>query len=159
MSKIIPLLLIGIILSACAGVPTSTPTPEPLVSPTSPPTKTCSPSAKWNIQYHRSGGFAGLDESLTLDSGGRLEVQSERPPVDEKSTISKDQVAAITELLAQACPFEIESGKDECADCFLYSLDIQMNGNTYAVQASDVTLTDNLQPLINVLNQLLQGTE
>ena len=157
MSKIIFLLLISLILSACAGTPVSTPTPKPLGTPTSPPAAACSPPEKWNIQFNRSGGFAGLDESLTLDSGGSLDVQRKRPPVNEKSSISKEQVAAIAVLLAQACPFEIEMGKDNCADCFVYDLNIQMDGQTYSVQASDVTLTEDLHPLVDALSQLTQN--
>jgi hypothetical protein len=138
-------------------MPVSTPTSEPLGTPTSPPGAACSPPEKWNVQFNRSGGFAGVDESLTLDSGGRIEVQSERPPVDEKSTISQDQVATISEFLAQACPFEIDAGKDNCADCFVYELNIQMDGQTYSVQASDVTLTEDLHPLVDALSQLTQN--
>jgi hypothetical protein len=158
MSKIIPILLISIILSACAASPppANTPTPEPLATPTSSSSATCSPPSTWTIQYNRSGGFAGFDETLTLDSAGSLTVQSERPAMEDQKTISADQVQAITELLAQACPFEAGPTNGVCADCFFYKLDVQMDGRTYSVQASDVTLTKKLQPLINTLSQLLQ---
>lgn len=158
MPKITFILLISLILSACAGMPASTPTPEPLGTPTSLPTTACSPPAKWSIQFNRSGGFAGLDETLTLDSEGSLVVQSKRPPTDVEMTISKDQVEAITDSLVQACPFENDSTKgDECADCFVYDLNIQMDGQTYSVRASDVTLTDELHPLVDALSQLVQN--
>ena len=156
MSKIIPILLFSIALSACAGVPANTPTPQLLATPTSRAGSICGSPANWSIQYNRSGGFAGFDESLTLDSAGNLTVQSERPPTDERRTISEDQVKAITDLLVQACPFETGSGEGTCADCFSYTLTVQMDGRTYAVKASDVTLTDNLHPLVDTLNQLLQ---
>ena len=159
MSKIIPLLLIAIAFSACAGVPVSTPLPESLATPTSNLQAACSSPTEWKIQYNRSGGFAGFNESMTLDTDGNLTVQSERPPADEQKKISEDQVKAITELLVQACPFEVGSTKGVCADCFIYDLNIQMNGQTYAVQVSDITLTEELQPLISALSQLLQGTE
>jgi len=156
MSKITHLLFISIILSACAGMPVSTPTPEPLGTPTNPPTRACSPPAEWSIRYNRSGGFAGFVESLTLDSEGNLEVQSERPPVDEQKTISEEQVEEITEFLIQACPFDVDPGKEVCADCFVYDLHIQMEDRSYAAQATDVTLTGDLQPLVAALSQLLQ---
>jgi len=112
----------------------------------------------WNIQFNRSGGFAGLDESLTLDSGGSLEVQSERPPMDLERTVSQDQVDEITDLLVKACPFVNESTKGtECADCFVYDLNIQMDGQTYSVKATDVTLTEDLRPLVDALSQLVQS--
>jgi hypothetical protein len=140
-------------------MPASTQTPEIVNTPTSQPSKACDTPSYWTIRFNRSGGFAGFDETMTLDSGGSLEVQSERPPTDEQRTISEDQVDSITKLLAQACPFKIEPEKGVCADCFVYDLDIQMDDRSYTLQASDVTLTDDLGPLIGALSQLLQGTE
>ena len=159
MIKIIPILLISITLSACAGSSVSTPVPEPLGTPTSPPDTTCSTPANWKIRYNRSGGIAGFNETLTLDSGGNLTVQSERPPVDVQKKISKNQVGVIGGLLAQACPFEMKPNDAGCADCFLYNLNVQMDGQTYVMLATDVTLTEDLHPLIGTLSQLLRDTE
>jgi hypothetical protein len=159
MKKIFPVLLISILLSACGGAPGNISTPGIANSPVGPSTQACSPPTSWTIQYHRTGGFGGFNESMTLDSGGRLTVQSERPPTDEESVISGDQVEAISDLLAEACPFDVEPDQGGCADCFLYELTIQMNGRTFSVQVTDVTLSDDLQPLISTLSQLLQGTE
>lgn len=159
MSKIIPFFIIVILLSACSGAPASTPGQEPLGTPASLPTKAaCSPPSTWTIQYNRSGGFAGFNESLTLDSSGNLTIKSERPPVDEKKTISNAQAEAISDLLVQACPFETDVEKGNCADCFFYELNIQMDGRTYSVQASDVSLTEEISPLLSELSQLLQDT-
>ena len=159
MSKIIPVLLISILLSACGGMTASTQTPAIANTPTNQPSKACDTPSNWTIRFNRSGGFAGFDETMTLDSRGSLEVQSERPPTDERRTISEDQVDSITKLLVQACPFKIEPGKGICADCFVYDLKVQMNDRSYTLQASDVTLTEDLQPLIGELSQLLQGTQ
>ena len=156
MSKITILLLISIVLSACAVMPANTPLPEPVGTPTSRSSTACSAPTNWTIQYNRSGGFAGFNESMTLDSGGNLTVKSERPPADVQETISDDQVKEISKLLGQACPFETDSSKDSCADCFMYDLNIQMDGQTYTVHASDMTLIEELQPLISALDQLLQ---
>lgn len=158
MSKFLLILLVGIILAACAvsPPPPNTPTPQPLATPTGSSSAACSPPSTWTIQYNRSGGFAGFDETLILDNDGSLSVQSERPFIDEQKTISADQVQAITGLLVQACPFEAGPTNGVCADCFFYNLNVQMDGRVYTVQASDVTLTKKLQPLINTLSQLLQ---
>ena len=158
MSKILPILFISLILSACAGMPASTQVPEPLETPADSTSTACSSPSTWKIQYNRSGGFAGFNESLTLDNGGRLKIESERPPTDAERLLSDDQVKAITDLLVQACPFEIPADKGACADCFLYDLNIQMDGQMYSVQATDVTLTEDLNPLVSALSQLLQDT-
>lgn len=157
MSRLIFLFIIVILLAACGGAPASVPSPKPLGTPTRQPTKaTCSPPSEWTVQYNRSGGFAGFNESLTLDSDGNLTIKSERPPVGKQMTISVAQVEAITDLLVQACPFETDVEKGNCADCYFYELNIQMDGRTYSVQASDISLTEEISPLINELSQLLQ---
>jgi hypothetical protein len=147
------LLLLCIILSACAEMPAGTPTPEQLRTPTSPAKSACSPPTSWTIEYHRTGGFGGFDQSLTLQSNGSLTVQSERPPANEQMTISGDQVEAITDLLVRACPFEVGATQGVCADCFNYELKIQMDGQNYVVQALDTTLTEELRPLISILDE------
>ena len=149
-------LFIGIVLSACAGSPVSTSVPDSLGTPTGQSDTACSVPTQWNIQFNRSGGFAGLNVSLTFDSGGKLMVQSERPPVDVQKTISNDQVSGITDLLTQACPFEMKPNDMGCADCFLYTLNVQMDGQAYVMLATDFTLTDDLHPLISTLSQILQ---
>jgi hypothetical protein len=67
--------------------------------------------------------------------------------------IPKDQVEAITDLLVQACPFELDEKQGVCADCFNYELKIQMDDQTNAIQALDTTLTEELRPLINILDE------
>ena len=159
MTKVIPLLLIlSITLSACAGTSVSTMEPVPLGTPPNSSTTACSAPANWTIQYNRSGGFAGFNQSLTLHSDGSLTIQSENPPANVQKSISKEQASAITNLLVQACPFTMEPNDMGCADCFIYTLNIQMNGQTYVMLATDVALTDEVYPLIDVLSQLLQDT-
>jgi len=159
MTKKIPLLIfMSIVLSACAGMAGSTPTSEPLSTPTSPPSATCSPPSEWTIQYHRTGGIAGFDQSLTMQSDGSLTIQSEHPPVDKQMTVPEDHLKSIADLLVQACPFETGATTGVCADCFNYELNIEMDGQTYTVQALDTTLTEELRPLIDTLNEFIQLT-
>jgi len=160
MSKIIPILFIGILLSACGGMPADNSMPDSVGTPTSSVSNSaCGQPSNWTIQYHRNGGFAGFDEFMTLDNGGKLTVKNERPPTDLQKTLSDDQVKAITELLVQACPFETTPDKGTCADCFIYDLDIQMDSRDYSIQASDVTLSKDLQPLVSELSQLLRDAK
>lgn len=159
MTKIIPILLFSFVLSACAGAPVSTLEPSPLGTPVNGSASPCSAPSQWTIQLDRSGGFAGVDDSLSLDSGGNLRVQSERPSRDVQKSLSKDQVNTIAGLLTRACPFEMRPNDAGCADCFLYKLNIQMDDQTYVMLATDVTLTEDLQPLVGTLSQLLQDAE
>jgi len=158
MNKLISIFLISFILVACAGASVSTDEPKPLSTPANGPASACGVPSQWTIQLNRSGGIAGVDETMTLDSGGRLTVQSERSSRDVQQTISQDQVNTIAGLLSQACPFEMQPNDAGCADCFLYKINIQMNGQSYVLLATDVTLTEDLQPLVGALSQLMQDT-
>lgn len=152
------LLLISVTLSACGGAPVNTVEPLPLGTPLSETAQACSMPAAWTIQYGRSGGIAGFNQSLTMHSDGSLTIQSENPPADTQKSISQDQVNAITNLLVQACPFNMVPNDAGCADCFIYKLNVQMDGQSYVMLATDVTLTEEVRPLIDMLSQLLQDT-
>jgi len=156
MIKTIPILIFMILLSACAGPSSGTDESVPEGTPVGDSTSACSIPSDWTIQLERSGGIAGISESMTLDSGGRFTVQSDRPFTDVEETLSREQVNTISGLLAQACPFEMNPNDAGCADCFLYKINVQMNGETYVMLATDVTLTEELYPLVDTLNQLMQ---
>jgi hypothetical protein len=125
-----------------------------LGTPASSSQADCGVPTNWTIQYTRSGGFVGLEQSLTLKSDGSLKVQNEKPPADETKTVSSAQLETISNQLVRACPFTVEATKGVCADCYSYELTIQMDGRTYTVEAIDTTLTEELRPLINALGEL-----
>lgn len=96
---------------------------------------------------------------LTVNSDGELVIISERPPADMGMTLPADEVARITSLLVDACPFEQDLGKGTCADCFMHELEITMDGQSYSVQVTDVTVTAELKALLDVLGEYLQNTD
>jgi hypothetical protein len=157
--KAILFLVFSIVLSACGGEPVSTVEPAPLGTPTGLSASACSIPASWTVQFKRTGGIAGFNQSMTLQSDGSLKIQSENPPANVQKSISKSQIDNITNLLAQGCPFKMEPNDAGCADCFIYNLSVQMNGQTYTMLATDVTLTDQLRPLIDELSNLMQETK
>ena len=150
--------LLCILLTGCGSQPVDTLNAQPLDTPRVEPTLVCNNPQSWVIRYNRSGGFAGFDESLTLDSGGSLVVKSKRPATNFEKIISENQRNRITTLLAEACPFKLKADDMSCNDCFIYDLDIAMDGNKYSIQATDITLTDELNSLTNTLDELLQNT-
>lgn len=159
MSKIILILIAGLIFSACAGMQAGTPTTEPVAeAPTKPSSSDCGPASNWKIEYHRTGGFGGFDQSLTLKSDGSLAIQSKKPALEKQTTLPADHLKAVSELLVQTCPFELSKDQGVCADCFMYSLEIQMDNRFYSVQATDTTLTEELRPLVTALDEFLKVT-
>lgn len=151
-------LLLCMVLSACARAPVSTPTSEPVGTPTQLPIADCSSPSNWTIQYHRTGGIAGFDQMLTLQSDGSLMVQSKKPALEKQITVPENHLESVQALLVQACPFEAARSTGVCADCYNYELNIQMDGQEYILEASDTTLTQDQRPLIEVLDQFLQLT-
>jgi hypothetical protein len=158
MKKAISILLVLILLSACGGAPTETQEPAPLGTPADQATASCKTPTNWAVQFNRSGGIAGFNEALTLQSDGNLKIKSENPPTNVERTISPDQISGIANLRDQACPFEMSPNDAGCADCFLYKLNIQMDGQTYVLLATDITMRDDVRPLIEALSQLLQNS-
>lgn len=158
MYKLILFLVISILVSACAAAPADTPSPQPLplATPTQLADAVCTLPSNWKIEYHRTGGIAGFDQTLTVQSDGSLTVQSEHPPADRQLQIPEDHVEPLGTLLVQACPFPTQRAEGVCADCFNYELDIEMDGQMYEVQATDTTLTEELHPLISTLDEFLQ---
>jgi hypothetical protein len=73
-----------------------------------------------------------------------------------QQALSAREVAQVTDLLVDACPFAPAPGQGVCADCFIYELNVNMDGQDYTVEATDMTLTDDLRALIEPLSEHLQ---
>ncbi len=116
----------------------------------------CSLPETWSLSFRRTGGFGGLDQGLTVNSQGELRIESKRPPLTSSGMLSPDSLAQLAELLRQACPFTPPAGREVCADCFTYDLQIQWGGQAYRWQATDVTLPAEARALIGTLSQFFQ---
>ncbi|MGC8857037.1 MAG: protealysin inhibitor emfourin [Anaerolineae bacterium] len=149
--KISVLLLWIVVLStwACNIPPAEKPTPAATPG-------ACHPPATWQIEFQRSGGFAGLMQSLTLSSDGKMTASDLRTHQSVSGTLQAQELESIASLLAQNCPFEKPRGESRCADCFLYTLKITMDGTPYQVEVNDVALSPNMGPLIELLTAQMQ---
>ena len=144
--KWLTLILAVSFLSACGGMGAS----EPVPAATPAQASSCM-ADEWSLEFHRTGGFAGFDEALALNSKGDLVVDSANPQTNFERTLSADEVMRITDLLKAACPFEPAPGSDNCADCFGYTLTVDTGGKTYRLEANDVTMTDEQSALTSAL--------
>jgi len=168
-------LLLLSILVACAPPVTETPVPAvplntpqasasgtgnpPLATPPVQADAVCALPESWSLTFHRTGGFAGFDQSLTVNSLGELEIQSERPPAVSSRTLSPEELAGLAEALTGACPFEAPAGRAKCADCFVYDLAIQWGDREYRLQANDVNLPETLHALTGALGKFFQEAQ
>lgn len=134
-----PLVLLALWLTACSpastgGVtvaPTPAPAPTPSPAPTSAPAPT-SPGAPTSgvvasdvlIIYHKTGGIAGIDETLTVHGDGRLDLVSRTGSVSHDNA-TPDEINQLRQALdsddfAQLAPSYSAVG----ADLFVYTLTI-----------------------------------
>jgi emfourin len=91
-----------------------------------------------NIHFERSGGFAGLRLSHDVDS----------------SQLSSDEQKELQELVNTAGFFDLPANlraKDPGADRFQYKLTMKAGPREHTVDADDVSLPENLRPLLNWL--------
>lgn len=144
--SLLSLILLGLIISACAG---STQSALPTQS------QACQFPVEWEINFMLSGGFAGQSRSLSISSNGNMVVQDLQNGEKHESTISKEELKIIAEMLVQACPFESKGKNNGCADCFEYRLHISMNGRQYSLEANEINAPKNSVPLIGYLGSYL----
>ena len=71
--------------------------------------------------------------------------------------LSADELSKLNELVSSAeyIPASKPDGM-ACADCFIYDLEIQTNGEKFAIQLNDISLPNSgLEPLVAQLRGLI----
>jgi len=110
--------------------------------------------SKTLVTFHRSGGFAGVDDRVTVKRDRRVTVRS-RGGAARHKRLSK---AAIRKLRGdlEAAGFDRPPPKGPpsgCADCFIYS--ITYDG--HRVQLSEDRVPDRMRPAIDRISRLIGG--
>jgi hypothetical protein len=149
------LVLLAVSISLLAAACTNSTNSKPHAPGTTLPQAGCN-ADQWSLDFTRSGGFAGRTLSLHLLSSGLLTASGQGAQVRVK--VPADKLALIGQLLREACPFPGSDGASpqNCADCFSYTLQIGMGGQTYFSQVTEGHL-GNLAPLLGALNALLES--
>jgi hypothetical protein len=104
------------------------------------------------IYFERSGGFAGMLSSTTVDT----------------QNLSSKEASEIRNLVEKAHFFELPSKLSQssskttkgAADYFVYKITIQNNNNNnksqHSVECNDVNIQPTLRPLIDILTKYLR---
>lgn len=93
------------------------------------------------IQFVRTGGFAGVQLSATIDS----------------DQLPQEEAELLKEALDSADFFTLPEhmfGGSGGADRFQYEITVQDGGRQHTVQAGEAALPDNVQPLVRHLERL-----
>jgi hypothetical protein len=110
--------------------------------------------SNWMVELHLSGGFAGLDRTIRLESTGRLAALDTDRQFEFEGEAAAADVEAVEALLDAAAP--AARGSD-CFDCFVYELHIRVDGRTRVVGANDASLgSGEFAELVGTLSVLLQ---
>jgi hypothetical protein len=100
---------------------------------------TCEASSM-RIQFSRSGGFAGMTESASVDT-------DTLPPDERERVCSMVEGAAFFDLPAQI------SGATPGADRFNYEITVDSDGRSHTVVTDDASAPDSLIPLLDWLRR------
>jgi hypothetical protein len=93
------------------------------------------------IEFERSGGFAGMQLSTSVDTGGL----APRDAALLESAVEAADFAQLPRRLVSAAPG---------ADRFQYHLVVEQGGERYEVDVGEAALPDSLRPLIEQLSRL-----
>lgn len=142
-------LLVALLNTGCSSL-----TPEPLK--TSQPSPQ-SPKNEWTIKMTHSGGIMGLSRSIEISSDGAYVVTDNvanetitgKLPASELSKLS----GIVSDTRFASTAKSLQSG---CADCFIYTLETEVNGKNISYQADDTTLkSSGFESLVIYLQDLM----
>jgi hypothetical protein len=105
----------------------------------------------------QSGGIMGLSRSIEVSSDGNYTVVDERANRTVTGELTANELAELNELVVTSnyVPATKPDGS-VCADCFVYDLEAQVNGEKLSVRLNDFTLPNSgLEPLVTYLLDLM----
>jgi hypothetical protein len=117
----------------------------------------CSESVDGAIDYQRSGGFVGLQLGLHVEPDGK----ATRFMSDGSTVSTQLDPDTLTDLQAKVkgarFPTLEAAYSCSCADDFLHTISVQVDGIDYMVMVDDTaTYPDRLKPLIDTLEVMTE---
>lgn len=117
------------------------------------------------ITWSRSGGFAGIDETMTIGSDGSTAISSNFLG-DSEFTLTDAEWKELVALIEDSGFMELEAtygAKAGVADFFSYSLTVEMDSTSKQVQwvdewASKGDLPEGLEEIGEMILSIIQGT-
>jgi hypothetical protein len=139
--------LCTILLSSC-----SRSTPVPLGTPIPPEQEKA-----WTVRMDQSGGIMGLSRSIEVSSDGKFTITDQRANKMVKGQLSSGDLTRLRQMLTTIKSTSIpEPNQSGCADCFIYTIEIQGTGTPFSIRLDDVTLPNSgLESLVAFLRGLM----
>ncbi|MBI5823655.1 MAG: hypothetical protein HZB18_06475 [Chloroflexi bacterium] len=137
------ILISAFLVAGCASSPevTDASTPAPTAVLLSTPTLPV--VDEWTIKMTHSGGIMGLMRSLEVSSDGKYSAVDERANKTVSGELSFNELATLNEMISILDGADVKQpGPGNCADCFIYDLEIHSGKNNLAIQLDDISLPD-----------------
>ena len=150
--------VLAFMLGACA--PATMPAPLPTGSP-SPLASTLEgqgAAQQISVTYHRSGGFAGTDDTWTISADGAVSHQG--PATGTPQQLTPVQMTELAAAIRAANFMSLEDSyvpQDTCCDRRLYEITVTIGGHSKTVRTIDgaPTAPAELTSLVDTLNRLV----
>lgn len=111
----------------------------------------------WSIDFQRTGGIAGLSQSLSIDSAGDARYEDMTSQRVVTGTLDATTLADLRGLIESSGFFaQAPTQTSPCADCFNISIRVSLDNDVHSVEAVDIAADAALLPLIETLTLLLQ---
>lgn len=114
------------------------------------------------IEYHRSGGFEGRDETWLIYGDGRVVYRDNYAETEEEIQVSADAVADLVALMQAEGFFSFQDSylpENTCCDRFIYEITLHYQGRSKTVVTIDSAEgePEGLGRILVELNRLLAG--
>ena len=123
-------LIILIFLSSCGNTKSVLPNTQPFPSP----------AGKWNLKLTQSGGIAGVQLTVEVNSDGLLKAENQRSQQIVTKILSSQTVIELKKLIFNTISSASRTTQSACADCFIYDLEIQLDGSNIKIHVDDITI-------------------
>jgi len=109
----------------------------------------------WKIKFTLSGGLRGLQRVVELANTGQMTVIDQKNERQVTIQLSEEDVTKIAGLVEEAAHLPPAGQLPNCADCFVYNLNMQMDSQYFSILVNDINLAESgLAPLVNILMDL-----
>jgi hypothetical protein len=161
--KYVGILLLALGILACNFayflIATPTPTEELLSTPEVIPTDQGHGlpqlTGNWHICMAQTGGIAGVSRTLGISNDGTVTVTDERTQKQSTRQLSSEEISKLSNLVASA-HYQTVKQPMGCADCFIFTLQIDNETQKFHIQIDQVNLpATGLEPLVEFLGKIL----
>ena len=131
-------LLLAVVASACRGPANVSNEVDPTQESAPTAQDACTFAGAWSVKFLVSGGLAGIQQELLVDSDGQASYTDRGGTNPTTWALGGDDLQELGRLLELACPFEPQDSRpSQCMDCFIFRLEVVSGQNRYLWEADE----------------------